>query len=399
MARLSSTLAVVVAALAIASCSSSESSPESDPNTLVVQSDAVTVPAGSERYMCYAHTLTEDVYVDRFDYSARPIVHHFLLAKTLTPEPEGLTDCSDVLFRFSWLPLFGAGKGDAQLQLPDDSAVVLPKGTQVLLQLHLLNTTSKDVTDRPKITLHKTQDRTRMPAGIYAFGTDKIALQPNAKGSAVDDCTMSEDVELFGLLAHMHYLGENLVFETASAGAALEQRYRKDPWNFDTQIIEPVSLKLKAGDQTRVTCNYDNSTPGDIGFGESSSDEMCFLVGFAKNRTSLDGCLTFGGGGDLDGGVPPDPDAGICGEQQENSTGIGRTCSKGGGECASGQVCSSDQGQTPDGSPGFCLKIGCSATADCGGGGATCCAPAEGGGVIKICVPEACRPADCIPAE
>ncbi|MGE3672305.1 MAG: hypothetical protein AB7K71_21730, partial [Polyangiaceae bacterium] len=239
----------------------------------------------------------------------------------------------------------------------------------------------------------------RMPAGIYAFGTDKIALQPNAKGSAVDDCTMSEDVELFGLLAHMHYLGENLTFETASAGAALEQRYRKDPWNFDTQIIEPVSLKLKAGDQTRVTCNYDNSTPGDIGFGESSNDEMCFLVGFAKNRTSLDGCLTFGGGGDLDGGVPPDPDAGVCGEQQENSSGIGRACSKGGGECASGQVCSSDQGQTPDGSPGFCLKIGCSATADCGGGGATCCAPAEGGGVIKICVPEACRPADCIPAE
>ncbi|MGE0326967.1 MAG: hypothetical protein AB7S68_31880, partial [Polyangiaceae bacterium] len=141
------------------------------------------------------------------------------------------------------------------------------------------------------------------------------------------------------------------------------------------------------------------STPGDIGFGESSNDEMCFLVGFAKNRTSLDGCLTFGGGGDLDGGVPPDPDAGVCGEQQENSSGIGRACSKGGGECASGQVCSSDQGQTPDGSPGFCLKIGCSATADCGGGGATCCAPAEGGGVIKICVPEACRPADCIPAE
>jgi hypothetical protein len=44
------------------------------------------------------------------------------------------------------------------------------------------------------------------------------------------------------------------------------------------------------------------------------------------------------------------------------------------------------------------MKLGCTAGAQCGEG-ATCCAPAEGGGLIKTCLPDACRPADCAPVE
>ena len=123
------------------------------------------------------------------------------------------------------------------------------------------------------------------------------------------------------------------------------------------------------GSHTRITCHYDNPTNQSVAFGESSFDEMCFLIGFARKKgAELDGCVNLGDPVG-DGGVPPSPDAGVCGEQQPNSLGIGAACTAGGNECGAGLSCSADQDQAPAGSTGFCLKIGgCNAQADCGGG-------------------------------
>src|SRR6266511_2381136 len=97
---------------------------------------------------------------------------------------------------------------------------------------------------------------------------------------------------------------------------------------------------------------------------------------------------------DSDGGsdaAPPN----AC-KPTENAMGVGAPCTKGGNECKTGLSCSADQAQSSGTGPGFCLKIGrCTTNADCGGGDATCCAPAEGGGAIKICIPESCRPSTC----
>jgi len=146
---------------------------------------------------------------------------------------------------------------------------------------------------------------------------------------------------------------------------------------------------------TRTTCTFDNVTDEEVKFGDSSLDEMCYLVGFTTTKEGLDGCidLTTPDGVDDPTGPPPE---GVCGEDPPNDLGIGEECTKDGNECPEGTFCSSDQGNTPDDAPGFCLNVGeCQTTADCGGGSAVCCAPAEGGGFINICLPASCRPASC----
>lgn len=395
------TLLAFFLALPLAGCSSDskDSSGGNDEasDSIAISTESFTVQGGEERYVCYTETLQEDVTIDRFNYESKEVVHHFLLAQTLAPEPDGMWDCNDVLLKFTWLPLFGAGKGDAELTMPDDTAVFLPKGTQVLVQLHLLNITPDPVTESATVRMHQSDQEGLRQAGIYAFGSDDIELPPQQSSSVVDECVMDEPVEVFGLLAHMHYLGDSMTLEVGPSESEMQEVYRKSNWDFDAQIIEPVPLTLQPGDHTRVTCNYDNITNDVVGFGEGSADEMCFLVAFAKDRTSLDGCLTFSSDDPTE--VPIDPNAPECGEQVANSLGIGAECTKGGGECASGQQCSADQGQTPDGVPGFCLKIGCNTEAECGGGGVRCCAPAEGGGLINICTPESCRPTNCIPVD
>lgn len=357
---------------------------------LSLETPEFTVGPHRERYLCYATTLKEELSIDRFDYPVSPLVHHLLLARTLQPEPEGFSEC-DVLFRSTWVPMFGAGASSSSLQLPEDTAYTLPEGTQLLLQLHLHNATHAEATSRARVELRRSTHPKPVPAGLYAFGTANIELPPAQTTPVTSDCTPKEPVELFAVLPHMHYLGRRMQLEVGSSEQTLQEVYRRDPYHFDDQYAEPLSLSLGAGMLTRVTCTYENPGSGTVGFGESSSDEMCFLVGFARNRRGLGGCIN-----GLTWEDPRDPAAGACGEQQPNALGIGAPCTKGGNECAPGLTCSLDQASTPEGSKGFCLKIGgCGSAEDCGGGGATCCAPAQGGGLVTICMPEACRPTNC----
>ncbi|MFT3766409.1 MAG: hypothetical protein QM820_12990 [Minicystis sp.] len=375
-------------------CGTSNPPTSTDPASFTLTTDTFEVAPGDERYLCYATTLTEDLAVDKFDYTALPGVHHMLLARTLTPEPEGLSECN-VLIRTSWVPLFGAGKGDVSLEAPKDAGYVLPKGTQLLVQLHLLNTSPTKISEKTSITMRKAATASPSPVSIYAFGTNVISIDPHQTAQVTNDCTTEKDVEIFAWWPHMHKLGTSLTLEVGPSPDNMKEVYRLDPWNFDDQHMQPVPLHIDKGSYTRVTCSYDNPKDEAVTFGESSNDEMCYLVTFVTgNNGEIDGCVNQSSPPG-DGGVPPNPDAGACGDQVPNAAGIGAPCTKGGGECASGLTCSADQGDDP---PGFCLKIGgCTTTPDCGGGSATCCAPKEAGGLLNICIPEACRPADCLP--
>lgn len=391
---LSACVALLCAGLV--SCSGSDSSSANTGSTYEFQTTTFTVPAGEEHYMCYAVTLDHDMQVNQFDYKSHQVVHHFLFARTTVPEPEGMAECN-VLFRTSWVPLFGAGASNAHLSLPSDTAYTFHKGDQLMVQLHLLNTTQKDITDSVGIKLGVTNQPDAKSVGVYAFGTTDIALPPASKHDVVNECTVDSDVNVFAVLPHMHYLGNTLKFEVADANGNYQEVYRRSPWSFDDQFVDDHPLQLKAGTKTRITCSYDNNTAKEVDFGESSHDEMCFLVTFARDRTGLDGCVKMPDA-PSDGGVPPNPDAGACGDQKANSMGIGQACTAGGNECPGGLTCSADQDGSPPGTTGFCLKVGgCQVSADCGGGGATCCSPAQAGGLINICMPEACRPSDCTP--
>ena len=49
-----------------------------------------TLPAGSERFLCYSHVLQEDLWVDNIVLQSHPVVHHVVYSKTTSPDPEGV---------------------------------------------------------------------------------------------------------------------------------------------------------------------------------------------------------------------------------------------------------------------------------------------------------------------
>lgn len=270
---------------------------------VVFRTDQFTLEPGQERFLCYAQTLKEDVVVDGYTKPAQAFVHHMVFAKTSGTEPEGLSDC-DVLFRFTWEPLFLAGAGASQIDFPNGVAQVMPAGTRLLSQLHLLNASTKPVTDSAEIHLHPSPIQNPRPMAAYALGNFDVSLPPNQASVVESVCTIPETTNFVAAFPHMHRLGTSLTFEVGPSADRLTKVFERDPYNFDDQHLDLLNLTLNAGDVTRVTCHYENTTDRTVSFGESTSNEMCFLVGFAADRPSMGGCVVGSFPGTLDGSAP-----------------------------------------------------------------------------------------------
>ncbi|MGE0328173.1 MAG: hypothetical protein AB7K71_19660 [Polyangiaceae bacterium] len=385
-----------VSLIALSSCSSKdEGGIATSGEDFSMTTGEFSLDPGEERYLCYTQPVSDTLYFKSFSIDDNPSIHHMFFARTLAEEQSGEFEC-DVLFKPTWLPLFTTGNGAASLSLPDGSGFKVEAGGQLLIQLHLLNTTAKAV--KSKATVRAKTFNASLPekeAALFPFGTTVFELPPMQQSKVEHECVMHKDMDAFVLFPHMHTRGARMTFEVGSDAASAKTVF-DGAWDFDNQALIPQKVALHQGDYTKTTCYFDNDTDQTLKYGESTYDEMCFLSLFIESGESLDGhCVDMSALDPGDAGVPPDPDAGVCGETPENSLGIGKVCAKGAGECASGLTCSADQ--SGDAS-GVCIKIGgCTTNDDCGGGGATCCAPAQAGGAIKICIPEACRPSDCTP--
>jgi len=392
---------------ALCACSSGEKSPAKATSSLqaglhqtstgwLLRTDSFTLEPNKERFLCYAVTTNEELSIQRFSSKAHRGIHHFLLSEATIHEAEGMSEC-DVLFKPTWAPMFAATTASASVPTPPGSAKIVEAGKQIVLQLHLLNTSSDPVTDSAEIEMERSTTPNPEHVGIFAFGTTDILIPPGKTTTIESTCTLKGDLRLYAMLPHMHTLGRRLELDVGSSENDLAPAFVRDPYSFDDQYIDPLDLTIKKGSVARVRCTYQNDRAESASFGESTFDEMCFGVGFSVGGDGLSGCVT--GKPPPDGGVPRAPDAGVCGEA-ETSSGIGRLCTKGGNECAAGQFCTAGQGSGDAGSSqGICIQIGCTSNADCGDSRATCCTPPQGGGLVNICIPEACRQAQCIPVH
>jgi hypothetical protein len=117
-----------------------------------------------------------------------------------------------------------------------------------------------------------------------------VRLPANQMTQLKGDCTMRERVKLLAGFPHIHLLGRAMRFEVGTAGN-MREVFRRDPYVFDLQTIEPLELELKAGDTTRVTCDYMNTLNQEVTYGESTKNEMCYFIGFAIDRPQQGACL------------------------------------------------------------------------------------------------------------
>lgn len=219
------------------------------------------------------------------------IVHHILLFQTdqaVSPDPflcpaAGLAP---------WKLVAGWNPGANNLELPPEAGFPAEQGTtHWVLQMHYNNTAAKFGTDQSGYDLCTTEALREHDAGIAAFGSIAFSIPPRSTHTIRCDYPLGPEwsgARFFNASPHMHELGVAMSAERVPKTGAPERFLDQKNYSFDAQGNFPLKTNVASGDVIRTRCTWKN--PGDalVGYGESSSSEMCFdFIGYYPRIPSL----------------------------------------------------------------------------------------------------------------
>jgi hypothetical protein len=266
--------------------------------------------SGNDVFRCFVlpTNLTEDKYVVAVEL--RPgnprVVHHSLLfidttgqaRKLETEEKERTRDRPakdhgpgySASMGVGFLPRGGLGgwaPGQMPRRLPEGAAYFLPKGADVVMQLHY-HRDGRPETDRTQLGLYFANQpvarrfQTMVIPGRFVFipkGNDHYKVE--GRIWCRSDCT------LHSVMPHMHMLGREVKVTMTPPGGAPQTLIAIKDWDYNWQetyfFKEPITVK--AGTRFDIEAIYDNSDknpsnpfhpPQIVFFGQETTNEMCY---------------------------------------------------------------------------------------------------------------------------
>ncbi len=179
----------------------------------------------------------------------------------------------------SWQP------GAAPARQPADMSWVLPKGSDLVLQLHM-RPTGKEERVSVSIGLYFTErPPSRQPTVILLRSTTMDIPPGDAEYAIENSYTLPVDGDVLSVLPHQHYLGKELRGWAVLPNGAERELLCIKRWDFNWQgayrYATPVSLPK--GTVLHMRYTYDNSAenaqnpnspPKRVRYGLESSDEM-----------------------------------------------------------------------------------------------------------------------------
>jgi hypothetical protein len=282
---------------------------------LTVPDDFQVGPSGRDIFRCFVlpANIGEDRHVVALD--VRPgnprVVHHVLVfvdtsgkARELeqkaqadekrTEEGDGGPGYSSAM-GVGFLPRGGLGgwaPGQMARYLPEGSGHRLPKGSDVVLQVHY-HRDGRQEKDRTRLGLYFAKKPVTKPFQTIVVGGGRgrnvfFTIPAGAAHHRVNGSIyVDSDCTIYTVMPHMHLVGKEIqVTMTPPDGTAQTLVAIKD-WNYNWQetYIFKEPIKVKAGTRFDIEAYYDNSDqnpnnpnhpPKIVFFGEQTTNEMCF---------------------------------------------------------------------------------------------------------------------------
>jgi hypothetical protein len=242
----------------------------------------------SYQYFRVPTDFAEDRWVKAMEVQvdAAPAVHHVLVfikyPESYGPSPNmrgGLEG-----FFASALP------GDAIVPFPQGSAKKLPRGSQLVFQVHYTPDGQARV-DRPRMALYfaKPDEPIVRETQSIAMHNTRFAIPPETKGFEVRArYTFQQDTIIYGLLPHMHLRGESfrylLMYPDGTHRPVLNVPRYDFNWQTNYQLAEPLFVPKGARMVGIATFDNTSGNPANpdpkrmVGFGEQTQDEM--MIGY-----------------------------------------------------------------------------------------------------------------------
>ncbi len=288
---------------------------------IVVKTDGpYKVPAeGSDVYRNFVIPLNldKDTWVNAIEFrpGAPSVVHHVLYFLDTKGKARGY-DAADPLPGYSGMGrangnfryLGGWDLGTQQSQLSNGLAWLLPKGSDLVLQVHY-HPSGKEVEDQDTVGFHLADKPTARPWSIVPvppfFGILSGIHIPAGQKEYIKESSfiLPVDVETFAVNAHAHYLGKRMEMTATLPGGEKKWLLKMSNWHFAWQedYAFKTPIKLPAGTRLDALISWDNSDtnprqyyhpPKDVNWGPRSMDEMgtitlSVMMDTAEQKTAL----------------------------------------------------------------------------------------------------------------
>jgi len=208
------------------------------------------------------------------------ILHHILLFEVDSsydpnPAPCGAGGPPNGRLVAAWAP------GGNDLELPPEAGFPLEGTKHYVIQMHYSNLMQLEgQADLSGFDVCTTTNLRPNEADIMAFGSVKFDIPAHTELDLTCDLTVPSAIpqlKVFYAMPHLHLLGKIISGEVQHAGGGIVKLSQRNPWTFDDQYWDAVDTTIGPGDLVRTRCMWQNSTPQNVGFGEQTSDEMCFV--------------------------------------------------------------------------------------------------------------------------
>lgn len=259
-------------------------------------------PEGEDEYRQFIipTNFETDMYVQAVDVQPgnRKTVHHVIAyldvngeARKLDaqdPKPGYVTEGTGPGFD-SVGTVGGWAPGVTPLVLPEGVGYLLPKGADIVMQVHYYRTGHLE-RDRSRLGLYfsKTAETAKLRIGD-AINSDFVIPAGENWYEVLASETFKKDVYLLATMPHMHLLGRDMRLVAITPSGDKHDLIWIQDWDFNWQDIyhyrEP--LFFPAGTRVDLVAHFDNSAenpanphdpPIPVGWGEKTTDEMC--IGF-----------------------------------------------------------------------------------------------------------------------
>ena len=183
--------------------------------------------------------------------------------------------------------LGGWAPGAVPQPLPPGIAHVIPKGADLVMQIHY-HPSGKPEVDRSSIGVLFGDAPTKGMTSVL-MGSRNIDLPPgDAHHEIADSMVVPEDVDLIGITPHAHWLCKEMKVEAHLPDGHTEPLIWIKDWDFNWQgtYRYAAPVHLPKGSRIEMRYVYDNSAenprnpsnpPREVRFGEQTTDEMAFL--------------------------------------------------------------------------------------------------------------------------
>ncbi len=285
-------------------CGSSGGGDDDNPNPdgPAVDPDSAVIPEGFTRligrtwslpapssntpdeYRCVRFTVPEDMYVTAIQAQAPTGTHHTVLSFSGSNGTSG-ADGNDDSCNFTNIGmdmLYASGTNEGLLEFPPDVGLRLPAGKQLHLNLHLFNATDEPIAGDTAILVKVSPTPPPTLAEMVFAGRFNIMIpkddtpaNPEAF-SLTGGCIANAAYTLFAVWPHQHQLGTHHKVQITRGGNTTVLHDAAYDFREQNYYLQNPMFDVMPGDDIDVTCTWKNTTNGDVTFGESSTQEMCF---------------------------------------------------------------------------------------------------------------------------